>query len=292
MPGENEKVAELEGQVTTLEAKVQSLTKKLEVARAANENAGLAADLQGQLDDLAKTVEELKTASATAKSELDKANAEKAEAEAIAKTMSEMDEDEREHYKSLSKEDQAKFRGLSSGDRKKAVKKAADDDETITIDGKAIRKSAVGDGVFEIMKAQAKQIEKTQAEVAKERNAREQAEFTKRAEALAHVPGSVEERTAMVAAVSKMSPELRKSFEAVLEQSDKLGKAGFDKLGHGGGKGAEDDTLAKASRDFMAKVAEIRSRDKCTESLAMSKARKEFPKLFEAYQETEKHVVQ
>jgi hypothetical protein len=79
--------------------------------------------------------------------------------------------------------------------------------------------------------------------------------------------------------------------EAVRKDAQKLLKSASEAIamlgegnGHGGGEGNE---LAKAGRDFDAKVAEIRKRDDCTHVQAMQKARTEHPDLLKAMREQE-----
>jgi len=88
----------------------------------------------------------------------------------------------------------------------------------------------------------------------------------------------------MLGAIEKMDENLKKAFLAVFEQSEKLAKAGFDKVGHGGGKPPENPDLKKAKVDFETKVAEIRKRDSSNQQDAFRKARAEHPDLFKAYQ--------
>jgi hypothetical protein len=157
--------------------------------------------------------------------------------------------------------------------------------EALTIEGQVIRKADVGDVQFAVLKGQAEKIAKAEAEIAKERDLRETAELKKKAdEAYPAVPGSVDERAAMLKAIGGMDETLQKSFTAVFEQSQKLAKAAFNTLGHRGG-GAED--IAKSAADFNAKVAEIKKRDECSNTEAMQKATREFPDLFKAYQGTQ-----
>ena len=152
-------------------------------------------------------------------------------------------------------------------------------DETLVVEGQTISKHAVGDAQFAIFKSMSDKIAKGQEDIQKERDLRENAEFAKRADDLfKHVPGTVHERADMLKAIAKMDEPLRKSFETVLTQSEKLAKTAFETLGTGGGKNEV------GGADFEKAVSEIRKRDNCTRAEAMQKARTENPDAFKAYQ--------
>jgi hypothetical protein len=162
----------------------------------------------------------------------------------------------------------------------KVEKAAPADDETVTIAGQTIAKSVVGDGPFAIFKAQAEELEKAKTDIAKERDLREMAELKKRADdEFAHVPGTVEERALMLKALAPLDPKVRKSFETVMTQAEKLSKAAFETLGHKGGK-------TEVNGDFEKKVAEIRKRDNCSRVDALSKARTEHPDEYAQFQDS------
>ena len=94
----------------------------------------------------------------------------------------------------------------------------------------------------------------------------------------------------MLKTMEGMPEAIRKSFEKVLEQSEKLAKAGFDTIGSSDPGKNLNPSVAKAKTDFDAKVSEIAKRDSCSKQDAMSKARKEFPDLFKAYQGDEQQA--
>lgn len=155
-----------------------------------------------------------------------------------------------------------------------AVEKKAD--ETVTIEGQQISKS---DPHYAIMKAQADRIEKAEQEIAKERDLREMAELRKSADDLyKHVPGTTDERAEMLKAVARMPEALQKQFTTVLTHSEKIAKAAFDTVGVNGGE------IKKSAQAFEQKVSEIRKRDNCSRTEAMSKARVEDRESFDAFQ--------
>lgn len=148
-------------------------------------------------------------------------------------------------------------------------------DETITVGGEELRKSEVGEGNFRVAKAL--------------RDERDEATFEKRAETeFGHLPGTIKERAGLLKAVGAIKDEeARKAAESVLVAAEKMAAAGFERFGKGFGAPEETATEKAAESTYMAKVAEIRKRDDCTESEAMRKARVEFPAEFAAYAGTE-----
>ncbi|RWB66566.1 hypothetical protein [Mesorhizobium sp.] len=107
--------------------------------------------------------------------------------------------------------------------------KAADlakNDEVLKVGETEVRKSAVGEASFAIFKAQA-------AEMQKARDDAENARLEKRADdEFSHVPGTTAERAGMLKAISKVADEnVRKAFDAVFKQAEKLAGAAFETVG-------------------------------------------------------------
>lgn len=226
------------------------------------ENEREVASLKKQVADLTTQLEAATTASE----------------EVVAKAA--MSDVEKEHYEALDDKAKKSFRAMSPADRKAAIVKAAEKDETLVIDGRTISKSKVGDDNFAVFKAQQAEIEKNRKEAAEERDRRQMAEFTKRAdEDFKHLPGEAAAKALVLKAVSGMTEEVQKTFEAMLAAGEKAIKAAYDKLGHLPRKEGAGDPKA-----FEKRISEIASRDKCGRAEAMSKARKEYPEEFEAYQ--------
>jgi hypothetical protein len=197
------------------------------------------------------------------------------------------DEEEAWMEEELEDEDEKKkFRSMPAEERKTAMaKKAADkaeiekNEETLTIAGRTIHKSKVGEDAFAVFKAQAEQLAKANDEIAKERDRREMVELTKRAEdELSHLPGETAAKAKVLKAVGTMSKEDREVLEGMLKAGEKAIKMAFNTLGHKVGK-SEGDPNA-----FQKRVSEIASRDKCSKTEAMQKARAEYPEEFKAYQ--------
>jgi len=274
MPGENEKVAELEGQVTDLEKRIQDLTES-------GENADLAKALADQKELLEK-MDQLSDALETSLVERESLQTE-------LKIAKEMSDDEKEYCKDMEFGEKMSFMSKSPEERKAAMAKRDENDESVTISGRTIRKSVVGEDAFVIMKAQADEIAANKKQLTDEIAKREMAELLKRAdEEFSHVPGTPEERAKLLHVIAKMDEPLRTSFETVLTQAEKLSKAGFATLGGGdGGRGPDTRNVAKAVQDFETKIAEIKKRDSCSNAEALTKARKAHPDLFKVYQEVE-----
>jgi hypothetical protein len=315
MAGENEKVAELEGQVTDMEAQIADLTKQLAKAAPAEGDTGgdpaVAEAMSAQLDEATTSLEAAAEAIDSLTKDRDLALSmakltakEKAAADAEDAKDQGADEDVEDasgnkitnttgkKKLALVGKRLAKFLSMSSEDRAKYMADIEKKDETVTLDGQTIHKSAVGEATFTILKSQSERIAKNEKDLAIEKANREKLELEKRAdEKYSHVPGSLEERGKMLGAIAKMDEATQKLFDKVFEQSEKMVAAGFAKLGSGGGRDpkdlAKDEGIAKATLDFNTKVAEIKKRDDCTRTAALAKARKENPELFKIYQDSE-----
>jgi hypothetical protein len=206
------------------------------------------------MSDEAKKVADLEKAVADLTKRAEAAEAAKAAADALAK----MSDKEKEHLAGLKDEDAKKaFTAMSAEDRAKAIGKAVENDEVLKFDGAEIRKSAVGEAQFAFMKSQQARIAKQDEEIAKERDARVMSDLRKRADdEFSHVPGSTDERAAMLKALNGMDEAVRKSFEAVLKAHEEVVKNAFNTMGHGNGKVAEgsaDDQLDKMAKAHATK---------------------------------------
>lgn len=167
----------------------------------------------------------------------------------------------------------------------KKTHKAAPDgdgDDSVVIEGERISKADVGEAVFNVLKSQSDKIEAQRLDIAKAQDEAQMAVLSKRADSeFAHVPGTSNEKAQMLKAIGTMPEALRKHFERVLTQSEKIAKAAFATVGVAG---SNPEDFAKSKRDFEAKVAEIAKRDGLPRHEAMSKARQEDPEGFKAYQ--------
>ncbi|MBZ0173098.1 MAG: hypothetical protein K8E66_12000 [Phycisphaerales bacterium] len=253
-------------QIDDLQKSVADLTAKLEAATA-KEPAKKAADLAGELEkakaDLAELTEKL------AKSDAALVDAQKA---------AKMSDEEKEYMQTLEDDEKrAAFMRMSGDDRKKAMKVKKDADPVVYKSertGEEFRKS--DDPRLVKYARQADEY----AQIAKaEREARETAELTKRAdeEPYKHLPGDAAKKVDVLRAISKMAEEPRAELEKMLAAGGKAIAAAFQTIGH------SRDAVAKSAADFEKRVTEIAQRDKLPRFQAMEKARAEYPEEFRAY---------
>lgn len=173
-----------------------------------------------------------------------------------------------------------------SDEGSKTKKRSPENDETLTVSGQTISKSAVGDESFAIFKAlnsqlakSQKEIEKSQERIKKAEDEAELAKLMKRADdEFSFLPGTTEERAHMLKAIKDMPEAVQKSFETTLVTANKIAKSAFDTVG------VNRTELEKSAKTFEAKVTEIAKRDNIPRSEAMQKARVEDPESFKAYQ--------
>jgi len=93
------------------------------------------------------------------------------------------------------------------------VEKSAADGDVVEIDGQRIAKADVGEAQFAILKSMNERLLKTSEQLAKAEEVAETERLKKRADdEYPHVPGSTDERAAMLKAMNGMSEEVRKSF--------------------------------------------------------------------------------
>jgi hypothetical protein len=256
-----------------LEAQVASLTKQLETATKASKDAKLAVDAQKSVDEAKKATDEV-----TAK--LTEATAKLAE-ETLKAGMSDA---EKAHMATLSGKAKMDFMQASADDRKKMMSKSAEGDETITVEGQTVSKRAVGDAQFAIIKSQAAKIAANAEEIAKERTAREDAEYNKRADTeLSHLPGEPVLKAKVLRHLDKADAEVKVALTKMLEAGDKAITAAYTVLGKKGGdvlKGSNGDPKA-----FEKRIDEVAAANtKLSRTEAAAEARKKFPDEFKAYQ--------
>lgn len=265
---------ELQKKVDELTAKVAELTGQLEKAK----DGQAVIELQKQLDAMKVQVTDLTDKLAKAE-EAAKTEAEKAK----------MTDEEKEYADRLKDEDKKKkFLGMSKAERSAEIAKAKDGDETITVAGQSIKKSVVGEAAFAVFKAQAEETAAMQKRLDEETEKRLSAELTKRAETeIANLPGDVTKKVGVLKAIDKMDKETQDTLTTMLKAGDSAIKSAFESLGHRDGKGELSKKGKEAVDAFEKRVSEVAARDKLGKTEAMTKARQEFPKEFEAYQAAE-----
>lgn len=266
MPGENENTVE------ALTKQVADLTKRLEAAEKVSKDANAASEMQKQLDEVSAERDALKAES----------DARKAFEDSVAK----MSDEEKAYMRELDEEKQKAFAAATKEERNKmlSAKKAAEkDDEVIKVEGVGeIRKSAVGEAQFSIFKVQQERLEKQDEDLRKERERREEVEYTKRAtDNYPNLPGEAIEKARVLRAIDALPDEaVRKSMASMLEAGEKAIKAAFDSLGTKDGGDVE-----KSAETFSKRVDDIAKRDNISKMEAMQKARVEYPDEFKAFQQ-------
>lgn len=204
------------------------------------------------------------------------------ESRATYEFLSKMDGKERIWFDSLSDADKEKARKASPEDRQAMMTKALEGDEVVKLDGVEIRKSVVGDAQFALFKQTSDRMASLEKSAAADREALAKATFEKRAEdEYGHLPGDKVAKGALLKAVDALPEEVRSTLDTMLKAGEKAIVSAFNSIGTRG------DLAKKAAGDFTKRVDEIASRDKVSKTIAMQKARKEYPEEFKVYQDLE-----
>jgi hypothetical protein len=173
-----------------------------------------------------------------------------------ANTVAELNDAEKAHFKTLAEEAQNEFLAKSvevrSGIIADIAKQAEETDPVVhtTVDGIDLRKSA-----GEALIAMAKSNDNLRKDNESLRKSQEDAVFTKRAdEELKHLPGTVDERAAMLKAVEAITDESQRkaALNALHAGSAAIAKS-FETIGHGGSPepGSPTDDLDKLAKAHM-----------------------------------------
>lgn len=207
---------------------------------------------------------------------------EKAEADlaALKAKEYEMDEEEAAAAALMDEKSKKSFEAMSKADRKAHLAELRKNDEVLKVEGVGeIRKSLVGETQFAVFKAQQTRIEKAEAEAAKQAELAKRADLRKSIETgvLKNLPGEVDAVVDAMKAIGDLDPTIGKTINTMLEAGAKAIGAAYTSLGHAG-------EAKKAAGDFLKKVDEIKTAEKCSHQDAMVKARKDHPELFAAYQ--------
>ncbi len=268
-----EEVEEMVTKAKTLEqatAQIADLEKKIEEMTKATGDASVNKELQDQVASLTAKLGEVSEELETTKA---------------------MSDTEKEYMRSLGAAEQRNFRGMSAAERKKKMGKAADGDETLTIKGRTIRKSVVGEDTYEIFKAQQEDIERAQKAADDEREARQMSQYEKIAgDSYKNLPGTPVEKAKVLKGIESLSEAVQDTLVKMLTAGEAAIKSAFDRVGTGG-DGADGlnrvSGLRKngAQHPFVTKVNDIKKRDGIGHAAAMSKARSEDPEGFADYRE-------
>jgi len=254
--------------VEDLQKEVTALTKKLTEAEAtATKSAAEGAKaLEAKVAELEKSLGDLT-----------------AERDELA-VKAAMSPEERTYMQSMGADGRKAFMGMTPAERKKAMKKSAEDDEILTVKGVSIRKSANPE-MFEFLKAQQEENVALAKSAADERELREMSEFTKRAETeFEHLPGTPIAKAKALKMLNDLPNEELSAITKMLEAGEKAIKGAFTFTGHRGGRG--DPIVKNGNADgaaFMKRVSDIQKTEGLKQTEAMSKARKLHPEEFEAY---------
>lgn len=235
---------------------------------ATRKTATLAAT-EGDLEQGDETMAEPTTADLTKTIEGMKATV--AKAERVLKAS----KDEKLHMADMTPEQSDAFMAKTPDERAACMKKAADDavakaaeekkaadlakasDESLTVDGVTIMKSA-NPGLFAIVKSQQAKIAENAAEIAKANERTEMVTLEKRAtDEFAHLPGTATEKAGVLKLLKSAPEAVRTSAEAILKAAEAMAKGAFGRVGtskSGDGKPATDD----AKKVWKGKVAELR----------------------------------
>jgi len=253
----------------------EELTKAL-VDFAAGSSGSPPANLEGNEMADNKTVEELSKSLETLQKSLDDTKAELAKSESVAK----MSDAAKTYMKSLDDAGKAKFMSLSPADQEAKASAVKKNDETLELHGQTIQKSAVGDGMFAILKAQSVEIAKMQEDVAKARGEAEIQVLAKRADdELAALPGDRLAKARILKASDTLTAEDKTVFDQMLKAANSSLAKAFTSVGKNGTKevaeGSAEDQLQK-------KAEEIAKRDSVSVAKAYETAIAENPDLYES----------
>lgn len=165
------------------------------------------------------------------------------------KALSELSDVQKAHYATLQGDEAEQFLKMASDERDEvvAITKQADEQHT-TVDGAVISKAKVGDELFDMLKSQDVKLAKMQDEMLNDK-------FQKRAsDELAHLPGTVVEKGAMLRAVATLAAPVADTLTKMLKAADAAAKPGFTPAGaaHTGEELNADDKLEKLAADYAA----------------------------------------
>lgn len=147
----------------------------------------------------------------------------------IAESVAKMDDQTKAYYNSLDDSGKDSFLKMSDDDQGKLIKEAVDNiaknDETFESGGGTIRKSEVGETVFKALKDSKTRADNAEKIAKEERDKRELQDFSKTAEATyGNLPGSTDEKGAVLKAIDGLSEVVQKTLEGML----KAGNEGID----------------------------------------------------------------
>lgn len=190
-----------------------------------------------------------------------------------AATLAKFSDAEKAFLAKADKDSADKFKAATEEERKGMIEKAASEDEVFkSVHGVEIHKSAVGSGVFELLKAQDEDSRATRAELAKAKDEARTVELTKVAETdYANLPGTAIEKVAVLKKMDSMSETERGTLTNMLKAANGAISGAFIEKGTSYSnediaKSAKVEQLAKAYQEQhpgtsieIAKVAVMRA---------------------------------
>lgn len=200
--------------------------------------------LQKKMDDLQKKMDDdAKTAAADI---------------AKFKIISKMDDEVKVYFNSLDEEGQADFLKKDEKEWTEKITKSKTDDETFTAHGRVIRKSVVGEDVYEVMKAQQAEIDTGKQIAKEEKEKRETAEFTKEAETLyKNLPGDPKEKGQVLKAMNGFTKETKEALTTML----KAGNEAMNKTKVFKEIGSNEEPDEDSAEGKLNKMAEVHAKD-------------------------------
>jgi len=182
-----------------------------------------------------------------------------------------MTDEEKEHFNGLPEAEKKSFMAMDPEARKKSVKKRAIDDETVTIDGTVIKKSAIGSDMFAVIKSQQAALQAQREEVLKAAALVEMSELKKRADdEYKHLPGTVEAKAAILKGAKSMSAEASAALEAILKAAEKMAAEAYSTKGAKNGKTGDSGVNKSAASELEELAKEVAKNDKISYEKAYS----------------------
>lgn len=183
---------------------------------------------------------------------------------AAAELRAGMTDVEKKFFDGLIGAEQEAFGKSDSAARAEIIKKAAEADEVVNVDGVEMRKSAVGEAAFKILKSQQAKL----AEIVAKAEAAEAAQIQKSLEAeaekeLPHLPGDVVTKALLLKSIKAMPAEVQTAQMAILKAADEAMAKNFKEIGQTGT--ATENT---ASENLNKKAEEIAK----SENISIAKA--------------------
>lgn len=248
----------------------------------ADQNDITVGKLQKALDEVNKKLADTTAINEAMTKQLDDIKVEKE----LLEKKSKMSDKEKEYMDDMDDEDEKKkFLEATEKQRADMIEKARSGDEEITVNGNVVRKSNVGDAVFEAMKSQQEQLDKQKDDIEKANKERIEKEIDAVVKTkYQHVAGTDAERAVALKAIRDLPEDAQKALTAIMDANEKLAKAAFEQLGvHSSYTPTEQNEIKKARSDFETKVKEEIEKSNCTKATAMQRVAAANPELAEKY---------